>query len=101
MLVRGECPCGFEVTDLGECVKIGCKDCFENVGGICVPERFPPQMGPVSAASRGSAGSACRATHCSIDRERPRVASYRFGTLTQTGYTSVPGQSSVGHALAP
>ena len=45
-VIRGECPCGFELTDLGECVKDGCKDCFINLGGICVPDAFAPPNGP-------------------------------------------------------
>jgi hypothetical protein len=44
-VVRGECPCGFEVTDLGECIKDGCKDCFINVGGICIPDDSAPPNG--------------------------------------------------------
>jgi hypothetical protein len=28
----------------GQCVKNQCRDCFENVGGICVPE--PPGTAP-------------------------------------------------------
>jgi hypothetical protein len=35
--MNGRCPCGFEETN-GECIKNSCRDCFENVGGICVPE---------------------------------------------------------------
>jgi hypothetical protein len=44
LLVRGECPCGFEPEN-DQCVKDGCRDCFENIGGICVPELFPPANG--------------------------------------------------------
>ena len=36
--MNGRCPCGFTETADGQCVKNSCKDCFENVGGICVPE---------------------------------------------------------------
>jgi hypothetical protein len=42
--MNGDCPCGFEPSTedfflgLGYCVKDGCADCFQNVGGICVPE---------------------------------------------------------------
>ena len=41
---NGRCPCGFEETGsghplgAGQCVKDQCRDCFENIGGICVPE---------------------------------------------------------------
>jgi hypothetical protein len=45
-VVSGQCPCGFELTDLGECIKDGCKDCFINVGGICIPDQNAPDNGP-------------------------------------------------------
>ena len=35
--INGRCPCGFAESN-GQCVKNQCKDCFENIGGICVPE---------------------------------------------------------------
>jgi hypothetical protein len=41
--MNGRCPCGFEEMQ-GQCVKNQCRDCFENVGGICVPE--PPGTAP-------------------------------------------------------
>jgi len=37
--MHGRCPCGFEES-LGQCIKDQCQDCFQNVGGICVP-RYP------------------------------------------------------------
>ena len=36
--MNGRCPCGFTETSDGYCVKNLCRDCFKNVGGICVPE---------------------------------------------------------------
>jgi hypothetical protein len=37
--MNGRCPCGFDYeASTGQCMKNGCRDCFENVGGICVPE---------------------------------------------------------------
>jgi hypothetical protein len=44
LLVHGECPCGFDPEN-DQCVKDGCRDCFDNVGGICVPELVPPANG--------------------------------------------------------
>jgi hypothetical protein len=41
--MNGRCPCGFAESS-GQCLKNGCRDCFENVGGICVPE--PPGTAP-------------------------------------------------------
>jgi hypothetical protein len=41
--LNGNCPCGFVEED-DQCVKDGCRDCFQNVGGICVPE--PPGIAP-------------------------------------------------------
>ena len=64
-VVPGECPCGFELTDLGECVKDGCKDCFINVGGICIPDQMPRTTDPASVGLRSSAASACHVTRCS------------------------------------
>ena len=36
--MNGRCPCGFTEKADGYCYKNQCRDCFENVGGICVPE---------------------------------------------------------------
>jgi hypothetical protein len=37
--MNGRCPCGFEYeASTGQCMRNNCRDCFENVGGICVPE---------------------------------------------------------------
>jgi hypothetical protein len=36
--MNGRCPCGFKETPDGFCYKNDCQDCYENVGGICVPE---------------------------------------------------------------
>ena len=36
--MNGRCPCGFKETPEGFCHKNDCQDCYENVGGICVPE---------------------------------------------------------------
>ena len=36
--MNGRCPCGFEERPDGFCYKDNCEDCFENVGGVCVPE---------------------------------------------------------------
>jgi hypothetical protein len=43
-LAPDECPCGFTAEN-GQCVKDFCRDCFENIGGICVPENPAPANG--------------------------------------------------------
>jgi hypothetical protein len=48
--MHGRCPCGFEEA-LGQCMKDQCRDCFQNVGGICVPEA--PGTAPNGACQCG------------------------------------------------